>query len=76
MQTSCGKSTLLHLIAGERKPNAGKIIRDEVILPLHQGKTGFLYQNLALFPWQTVEKAIKMPLQILKKKKKMKQSNY
>lgn len=69
-RSGCGKSTLLHLIAGERKPNEGKIIRHKDILPLHQGKIGFLYQNLALFPWQTTEEAVQMPLHILKKNNK------
>lgn len=64
-RSGCGKSSLLHLIAGEKQANHGTISRNSSVLPLQNGKIGFLYQNLALFPWQTVEEAVRMPLRIL-----------
>jgi NitT/TauT family transport system ATP-binding protein len=43
----CGKTTLLHLILGRLKPTAGTLIVSPVT-------TGYVDQELVLFPWLTI----------------------
>ncbi len=52
-QASCGKTTLLHAIAGIIQPNQGVIDTD-----LSMKEIGLLLQNFQLFPWRTVEENI------------------
>ena len=65
--SGCGKSLTLKCIAGIEKPDKGKIILDDVILfdsekkinlPPQKRKTGYLFQNYALFPNMTVKENI------------------
>ena len=65
--SGCGKSMTLRCIAGMEKPDRGKIIVDGVTLfdsekkinlSPQQRRTGFLFQNYALFPNMTVVKNI------------------
>lgn len=60
--SGCGKTTVLRLIAGLETPSNGVIkINEEVVskngvilLPPHQRKIGFVFQDLALWPHFTV----------------------
>lgn len=65
--SGCGKSMTLRCIAGIEKPDAGKIILNgttvfdsekHINLPPQKRKTGYLFQDYALFPNMTVEKNI------------------
>lgn len=67
--SGCGKSMTLKCIAGIVKPDEGKIILNDRVLfdsqkginlPPQQRKTGFLFQNYALFPNMSVKQNIKM----------------
>ena len=55
--SGCGKSTLLRLIAGIHKPDAGRILYDDVDLrdvPLRQRGIGMVFQEGALIPhWES-----------------------
>ena len=53
-KSGCGKSTLLNVIAGYIRPSQGKILvqGQEVIKP--GPDRGFVFQDLALFPWLSV----------------------
>ncbi|HMK70860.1 MAG TPA: ABC transporter ATP-binding protein [Xanthobacteraceae bacterium] len=56
--SGCGKTTLLRLIAGFERPNAGRILLDGVDLarvPPHRRPVNMMFQNYALFPHLTVE---------------------
>ena len=56
-QSGCGKTTLLRLIAGFEKPDAGKIIiggEEMKSLPAEKRPVGFIFQRHALFPHMTV----------------------
>ena len=66
-QSGCGKTTLLNLLAGYLKPDTGDVVKYGDIEEPHSGKIGYLFQDLALFPWQTVREAVRMPLDILGK---------
>ncbi|MDF2540506.1 MAG: transporter ATP-binding protein [Herbinix sp.] len=63
-KSGVGKSTLLHLLAGFIKPTTGSIVIDGQLLEKPRRKTSFLFQDLGLFPWQTVYEAVSMPAKI------------
>lgn len=62
--SGCGKTTVLNLIAGLLKPNAGTIR-----LQIEDGKRnsiGYIFQSDALFPWRTVEGNLMLAFEINK----------
>lgn len=65
--SGCGKSMTLKCIAGVETPDRGRIVLDgkvlfdsdkKINLPARFRKTGYLFQNYALFPNMTVEQNI------------------
>jgi len=63
--SGAGKTTLIEIIAGLRKPNSGLVAMDDVLLmdsarkiflPPEQRHVGYVPQDLALFPHLTVRK--------------------
>lgn len=69
-KSGVGKSTLLNLIVGFIQPSQGSLIIGGQTVKKSKGQTAFLFQDLGLFPWQTVTEAIMMPL-LLKNKKNL-----
>ncbi len=61
-KSGVGKSTLLNLIAGFAEPAEGSIVIDKQKIQRPRKNTAFLFQDLGLFPWQTVTQAVMMPL--------------
>jgi len=57
--SSCGKTTLLRLIAGLSKPSAGRI--EARIAPGGAG-IGFVFQEPTLMPWASVFDNVALPL--------------
>jgi putrescine transport system ATP-binding protein len=56
--SGCGKTTLLRLIAGFERPNAGRILLDDIDLapvPPYRRPVNMMFQNYALFPHLDVE---------------------
>ena len=56
--SGCGKTTLLRLIAGFERPNAGRILLDGVDLtsvPPYRRPVNLMFQSYALFPHLNVE---------------------
>ncbi|MGH6982464.1 MAG: ABC transporter ATP-binding protein [Stellaceae bacterium] len=56
--SGCGKTTLLRLIAGLERPNAGRILLDGVDLtpvPPYRRPVNLMFQSYALFPHLNVE---------------------
>jgi ABC-type Fe3+/spermidine/putrescine transport system ATPase subunit len=55
--SGCGKTTLLRLIGGFARPDAGRVLldgQDVTPLPPNQRATAMVFQNYALFPHLTV----------------------
>lgn len=67
-KSGVGKSTMLNLIAGFILPDQGRITINGQELKVPRKSTAFLFQDLGLFPWQTVFQAILMPLKMKTKK--------
>ncbi len=70
--SGCGKTTLLRLIAGLDKPNAGRVIVDGEDLtsrPAHRRDIGMVFQSLALFPHLNVRRNIGYGLKIRRAEK-------
>lgn len=74
--SGCGKTTVLRLIAGLETPSMGEIKingavvskNGEILLPPHQRKIGFVFQDLALWPHFTVYDNIAFGLKEKKEK--------
>jgi ABC-type nitrate/sulfonate/bicarbonate transport system ATPase subunit len=69
-KSGVGKSTLLNLIAGFIQPNDGSVRISGQEFKKPREDTAFLFQDLGLFPWQTVYESILMPLNLKKRKDK------
>lgn len=52
--SGCGKTTLLHLLAGIRTPTAGTILIEDQPLIRPRPRTGLILQDFGLLPWATV----------------------
>jgi ABC-type nitrate/sulfonate/bicarbonate transport system ATPase subunit len=75
-KSGAGKSTLLNLVAGFMKPTQGEIIINGEKLIEARKNTGFLFQELGLFPWQTVYETVSMPLKLNGYHKEYKDKEY
>ena len=56
--SGCGKTTLLRLIAGFERPNAGRIVLDEIdlaVIPAYRRPVNMMFQSYALFPHLNVQ---------------------
>ncbi|MEO8005143.1 MAG: ABC transporter ATP-binding protein [Betaproteobacteria bacterium] len=59
--SGCGKSTLLRLIAGLIQPSAGKV---HLSSAARASDIGFVFQSPTLMPWASVERNVRLPLDL------------
>jgi ABC-type Fe3+/spermidine/putrescine transport system ATPase subunit len=55
--SGCGKTTLLRIMAGFTRPDAGEVLADGTrvdLLPPNKREVGYVFQSYALFPTKTV----------------------
>jgi NitT/TauT family transport system ATP-binding protein len=55
--SGCGKTTLLHMLAGLDTPTGGS-------LRVHSDRTAMLFQEAALLPWLTAAANVELPLRL------------
>jgi len=70
--SGCGKTTLLRIVAGFERPDAGRILldgKDITSLPPERRPVNTVFQNYALFPHLSVRENIAFGLKIAKKRK-------
>lgn len=60
----CGKSTLLSLIAAQKNPLDGSVKLSGRLIEKGDKRVGCILQTYGIFPWLTVEKNIRIPLEI------------
>jgi iron(III) transport system ATP-binding protein len=65
--SGCGKTTLLRVLAGFYRPDAGRILfgnNDVTDVPPHKRNTGMVFQNYALWPHMTVRGNLEFGLEM------------
>jgi NitT/TauT family transport system ATP-binding protein len=65
--SGCGKTTILRVIADLQQPTAGTLLVNGVSAEQArlERRYGYVFQAPALFPWRTIEKNLKLPLEIM-----------
>ena len=61
--SGCGKSVLLDIIGGLTRPTEGKVFHDNQTVDGPNLKTGYVFQQYALFPWRTALSNIEFGLE-------------
>jgi NitT/TauT family transport system ATP-binding protein len=65
--SGCGKTTMLRVIADLQQPSSGSLLVNG--MTAEQARLarayGYVFQAPALFPWRTIEKNLKLPLEIM-----------
>ncbi len=60
--SGCGKTTLLPLLGGFQKPDAGLMTLNGRPITRPGSDRGFVFQDYALFPWLTVKQNVQFPM--------------
>jgi NitT/TauT family transport system ATP-binding protein len=65
--SGCGKTTMLRVIADLQQPTSGNLLVNG--MTAEQARLsrsyGYVFQAPALFPWRTIERNLKLPLEIM-----------
>ena len=65
--SGCGKTTMLRVIADLQQPTSGSLLVNGMTAEQARlGRSyGYVFQAPALFPWRTIERNLKLPLEIM-----------
>jgi len=65
--SGCGKTTFLRVIADLERPTGGEVVVNGVSARAArlQRAYGYVFQSAGLYPWRTIGKNIKLPLEIM-----------
>jgi len=65
--SGCGKTTMLRVIADLQQPTSGALLVNGVTAEQArlERRYGYVFQAPALFPWRTIEKNLKLPLEVM-----------
>src|ERR1700682_6377724 len=65
--SGCGKTTMLRVIADLQQPTSGTLLVNGMSAAAARlaRSYGYVFQSPALFPWRTIEKNLKLPLEIM-----------
>jgi NitT/TauT family transport system ATP-binding protein len=65
--SGCGKTTMLRVIADLQQPTAGTLLVNGMSAEQArlERRYGYVFQAPALFPWRTIEKNLKLPLEVM-----------
>jgi len=65
--SGCGKTTMLRVIADLQQPSSGALLVNGMSAENARlaRSYGYVFQAPALFPWRTIEKNLKLPLEIM-----------
>jgi len=65
--SGCGKTTMLRVIADLQQPTSGTLLVNGVSAGQArlERRYGYVFQAPALFPWRTIEKNLKLPLEVM-----------
>ena len=65
--SGCGKTTMLRVIADLQQPSSGTLTVNGMSVEAARlaRSYGYVFQAPALFPWRTIEKNLKLPLEIM-----------
>jgi NitT/TauT family transport system ATP-binding protein len=65
--SGCGKTTMLRVIADLQQPTSGALLVNGVSAEQArlERRYGYVFQAPALFPWRTIEKNLKLPLEVM-----------
>jgi NitT/TauT family transport system ATP-binding protein len=65
--SGCGKTTMLRVIADLQQPSSGSLLVNGMTAAQARlaRSYGYVFQAPALFPWRTVEKNLKLPLEVM-----------
>ena len=65
--SGCGKTTMLRVIADLQRPSSGSLLVNGMSAENARlaRSYGYVFQAPALFPWRTIEKNLKLPLEIM-----------
>ncbi|MEU8899161.1 ABC transporter ATP-binding protein [Nocardia sp. NPDC048505] len=62
--SGCGKSTVLRALAGLLRPDAGRVLADDVAIAGTDRDRAVVFQDNALLPWRTVRSNIELALKL------------
>jgi NitT/TauT family transport system ATP-binding protein len=65
--SGCGKTTMLRVVADLQQPTSGTLLVNGMSAEQArlERRYGYVFQAPALFPWRTIEKNLKLPLEIM-----------